>query len=118
MYRIFCESYQNYIKQNNSDDYRSQIAKPLGLIADVDLYNSEKIKETELYKQLCDLLYYMEHSTDQFPRFKAFLWTIEAREMIGKHYYGITSETDMLEQAKLVNSILKLVYWDAAQYTV
>ena len=110
MYRMFCESYQNYISQNNTNDYRSKIAKPLGLIADADLYNREKDCESDLYKCLSDLLLFMKQNTAQFPRFKAFLWTIESRGMTGKSY-GAANESDIIEQAKLINSILKLVYW-------
>ena len=110
MYRVFCESYNNYIAQNNSDDYRSKIAEPLALIVDPDKFNDAKENETNLYKRLCDLLYFMEKSKEQYPRFNAFLWTIESRGMVGKHY-GIVSPEDLQEQAKLINMFLKLVYW-------
>jgi hypothetical protein len=52
----------------------------------------------------------MEKSKEQYPRFNAFLWTIESRGMVGKHY-GIVSPEDLQEQAKLINMFLKLVYW-------
>ena len=110
MYRIFCESYANYIKQNSGDDYRSKMAQPLGLLADPGMYNSEKETETERFKHVSDLLFFMEQNKERFPRFGAFLWTIESRGMSAKHY-GIADEKHMLEQARLVNSILKLAYW-------
>lgn len=110
MYRVFCESYRNYIAENNSDDYRSKIAEPFALIVDFDRFSIEKENETHLYKRLCDLLYFMEQNKEKYPRFNAFLWTIESREMVGK-YYGIVSPEDLYEQAKLINMFLKLVYW-------
>ena len=113
MYRIFCESYENYKKLNNSDDYRSKIIKPIELIVDVKKFNREKEEGTLLYKQLCDLLYYMEQNISEYPRFEAFLWTIETRNMRGK-YYGVACEEDIKEQAKIINMFLKLVYWDVA----
>lgn len=47
---------------------------------------------------------------DRFPRIKAFLWTLDAREMIGKHY-PVSTQEELEEQMKLVNSFLKLAYW-------
>ena len=38
MYRIFCESYQNFINLFNENNYRLEIARPLELIVDVDKY--------------------------------------------------------------------------------
>ncbi len=32
MYRIFCESYENFIKTIDKDSYRLQISKPFELI--------------------------------------------------------------------------------------
>ena len=42
MYRIFCESYINYIQSFNDDNYRLRIAKPLRLICNVKEYEKEK----------------------------------------------------------------------------
>ena len=42
MYRIFCESYENFIKSIDKDSYRIQIAKPFELIVDIArMYSSE-----------------------------------------------------------------------------
>lgn len=45
MYRIVCESYENYKKDflpDNEDDYRFSVTKPLELVVDIPLYESEK----------------------------------------------------------------------------
>ena len=116
MYRIFCESFYNYIKEYEQsgalDEYRYLIARPLKLIADPGLYNTEKPKDSPLYRQVSDLLYYMENNIEKYPKFKAFLWTLEPRG-ITAGYYGVVSQEDLEEQAKLVNLILNLAYWDS-----
>ena len=42
MYRIFCESYENFIKTIDKDSYRLKISKPFELIVDIDKYNKEQ----------------------------------------------------------------------------
>lgn len=110
MYRIFCESYQNYI--NSFDDNNSRVwnTKPLELIVNLDKYYNEKRICSDMYKRLCDLIYYMKLNTNKFPKFKAFLWTLESRNILPKKY-NISSHEELEEQMKLVNSILKLAYW-------
>ena len=110
MYRIFCESYQNYIKSFDEDNYRLRIAKPFELIIDVEKYNKEKREESEIYKKVCDLMYYMKKNIKKYPKFKAFLWTLESRKMKPKKY-NISNVEELEEQTKLVNSFLKLAYW-------
>lgn len=116
MYRIFCESFKNYIKEFEEagavDEYRYLIALPLKLITDLERYNAEKAKESMLYRQISDLLYYMESNYEKYPKFKAFLWTLESRGIIAG-YCGIVNRDDLEEQAKLVNMILNLAYWDS-----
>jgi len=113
MYRVFCESYENYILQNNGSDYRSEMAKPLSLIVDVGKFEREKFQNTMQYKKMSDLLFYLETHKDDYPRFTTFLWTIESRGMIPQ-FCGVSLEQDMQEQAKLINSLLKLTYWSVA----
>lgn len=110
MYRIFCESYRNYINTFDKECYRLQIAKPLELLVDLQKYEAEKNKNSEIYKKLCDLLSFMQNNITKFPKFKAFLWTIEARNVKGKNY-NITEDEELEEQGKLVNSFLQLAYW-------
>ena len=56
MYRIFCESYDNFINSFNETSYRLKIAKPLELIVNIDKYKEEK-KQSENFKKLCNLFY-------------------------------------------------------------
>lgn len=117
MYRIFCESYQNYIKEYKEDvtrlEYRYRVSVPIGLITDVEKYFIEKENETELYRQASDLLYRIEVNIEKYPMLKAFLWTLESRGIKGR-YYGISYEADLNEQIKLIKMFLKLLYWDKA----
>lgn len=86
MYKIFCESYINYINSFDTDNYRVRVAKPIELLVDVAKYQEEKRKESKIYQEVSDLLCYLEENIDKYPRVKAFLWTIEARGMKGKKY--------------------------------
>ena len=110
MYRIFCESYQNFINLFNENNYRLEIARPLELIVDVDKYIQEEKLQSEIFKKLCDLIYFMKENVERFPKLKAFLWTLSSRNMNGKKY-NIAKVEELEEQIKLINSFLKLAYW-------
>lgn len=84
MYRIFCESYENFVKSFNENNYRLQIAEPLELIVDIDKYRQEEKEQSELFKKLCDLIYFMKENILRFPKLKAFLWTLSSRNINGK----------------------------------
>ena len=49
MYKIFCESYNNYIHSFTEDNYRVKVAKPIGLLTDTIKYQEEKRKESHGY---------------------------------------------------------------------
>ena len=110
MYRIFCESYENFIKLMDEDNSRLQISKPFELIVDIDRYNKAQKEQSELYKKLCDLMEFMKNNVGRFPKLKAFLWTLDSRN-IKAQKYGVSKEEELEEQTKLVNSFLKLAYW-------
>ena len=110
MYRIFFYCYDNFKKSIDKDSYRIQIAKPFELIVDINKYNKEEKEQSELYKKLCDLIYFMEKSVNRFPKLKAFLWTLDSRNIKAKQY-NVSSEQELEEQTKLINSFLKLAYW-------
>ena len=90
MYRIFCESYNNFIN--------AFPVKMVGLTDDV------------IDKKLSDLIFYMQENIERFPKLKAFLWTLSSRNIIGKKY-NVSNKEELEEQTKLVNSFLKLAYW-------
>lgn len=110
MYRIFCESYKNFINSFEDNNYRLEISKPLELIANIDRYKEEEKKQSELYKKVCDLIFFMKANVHRFPKVKAFLWTLSSRNMNGKRY-NISKIDELEEQTKLINSFLKLAYW-------
>ena len=45
MYRIFCESYENFLKSIEKDSYRVKITEPFELITDLKKLNDEKNKK-------------------------------------------------------------------------
>lgn len=110
MYRIFCESYKNFIESLNGENYRLQMAEPLELLVDIDKYRQEENKKSEKFKKLCDLIYFMKENVERFPKLKAFLWTLSSRNIKEKKY-NIAKVEDLEEQTKLINSFLKLTYW-------
>ena len=110
MYRIFCESYENFLKTFEEENYRLNIAKSFELITNIEKYEREKAIKSDLYKNLCNLLYYMQNSINRFPKFKAFLWTLKSRNIVAQKFNDEKSD-DLEEQAKLINSFLKLAYW-------
>lgn len=119
MYRIFCESLQNYIDhykyKNVVDEYRLLISRPLELMMDPEVFKREEKLQSFSYKQLADLLIFLERNTSRFEKLKAFLWTLESREIRGR-YFGVASLQDMEEQAKLLCMFLDLLYWDDAKH--
>lgn len=110
MYRVFCESYDFFLKTFTEESYRLDIAKPFELIVNTEKYKEEKKLNSDLYKKLCNLLSYMKKNIDKFPKFKAFLWTLASRNIIAEEY-DIEINEELEEQAKLINSFLKLAYW-------
>lgn len=114
MYRIFCESYQNYVSQYNCEsskkEYRYRIAEPFKLLVNPKEYLRHKKIGSNEFMEVSDLLAYMEKTTPEFPKFDSFLWTLESREITGKHY-GVAKVEDLKEQAKLMNMFLNLMYW-------
>ena len=110
MYRIFCESYQNFLKTFNDNNYRLRISEPFELIVNINKYKKEEKKQSEIYKRLCDLISFMKENIEKFPRIKAFLWTLQSRDIEGKKY-NIATQEELEEQTKLIQSFLKLAYW-------
>lgn len=110
MYRVFCESFDNFKKTFDDNNYRLEVTKPIELIVDINKYIEEKNKNSIIYKQLCDLIDYMKKNTSRFPNLKAFIWTLSSRNLDSKKY-GIAKKEDLEEQVKIINSFLKLAYW-------
>ena len=52
----------------------------------------------------------MKENIGKFPRIKAFLWTLQSRDIEGKKY-NIATQEELEEQTKLIQSFLKLAYW-------
>lgn len=110
MYRVFCESYKNFLKKFEEENYRLNITKPFELIVNIEKFEKEKEIQSDLYKELCNLLSYMKKNIERFPKFKAFLWTLKSRNILAEEH-DIELQDKLEEQAKLINSFLKLAYW-------
>lgn len=114
MYRVICESYINYMKdfdKKDKADFRYQIMTPFELLLDLKQYKQEKENETLKYKKLQDFIWFIKKSIENYPNFKALLWTLESREIKGK-YYGVLDEEELKEQIKIIHMFLKLAYWN------
>ena len=115
MYRIFCESYKNFIstyyEESSRNDYRYKIAAPIGLIVDLDKFYFEKKQNSLTYRELSDLLYYIKGNIDRFPKFNSFLWILESRG-ITPNFFCVSDPIQLEEQAKLMNMFLNLAYWN------
>lgn len=83
MYRILCESYQNVI--DSEDNYRLEMSKPLELIVNINKYREEEKKQSESFKKVSELIYFMKENVERFPKLKAFLWTLSSRNINGKN---------------------------------
>lgn len=110
MYRVSCESYKNFLKTFEEENYRLNITKPFELIVNIEKFEKEKEIQSDLYKELCNLLSYMKKNIERFPKFKAFLWTLKSRNILAEEH-DIELQDKLEEQAKLINSFLKLAYW-------
>lgn len=112
MYDIFQSSIKYYLSTVESDksSYRYKIGVPIELMGDYDAYIKGKENSDERYYLLSDLLQYLSKNIDRYPRLKAFLWNLEGRGFEIKHY-GIAKDTDLEEQCKLLDMIVKLAYW-------
>jgi len=105
MYKIVCDSYDNYVS-SMPDGYRTEVIKFLSLIKDVDNYEVHKQAETTDYKLLSDFLYRLKDCRKCYT----ILDELAARGMEGK-CYNLISEADFLEQHKIFHMLLNLVYW-------
>lgn len=113
MYRIVCESYENYKRDflpDNINDYRYTVTKPLELILDLSLYEKEKNNNTINYKKLEHFIYLLSKNINEYPNFKSFLWSLESRGIRGRNY-DILTEEEFSELQKIINMFLKLSYW-------
>ncbi len=110
MYRIFCESYKNCINLFDKNSYRFKIINDFELLTNIGKYEEEKAKQSQSYKRISDLISYMKENINRFPRLKAFLWTLQSRNIEAKKF-NVTNKEDLEEQTKLINSFLKLAYW-------
>lgn len=113
MYRIVCESYENYMRDfaNNNNDFRYKIMLPFRLLLDKNLYEREREKNSLEYRKLNDFIWNVKEDIIKYPQFKSFLWSLESRAVNGFNY-GILSEEEYIEQIKIINMFLKLSYWN------
>lgn len=94
----------------NFDDYRISIAKPILGIADINMLNFWKLNEPMLYEETTHILYEISMRKNHIHAFKAFSW-----ELWGYGFDVAQLElplTDRLEeQLKLIELLLGTHYW-------
>ena len=113
MYRVVCESYENYKKDfipGNMDCYRYKVTEPLELLLDLSTYEKEKQLDTPRYKKIEDFIYMIKENLSNYPNYKSFLWSLESRGIQGRNY-DVLSKQEFEELAKIVNMFLRLAYW-------
>jgi hypothetical protein len=101
----------NDFTQCDKDNFRYKIMLPFKLLLDLEQYRKEKEKTTLTYKKLEHFIWAIKESIEDYPNFKAFLWTLESRGIKGK-YYGVLTEEELKEQMKILNMFLRLAYWN------
>ena len=114
MYRIVCESYENYKNDflpNDKYNYRYRITKTLELILDLSKYEKEKSLNTLMYRKLESFIYLLKKDINEYPNCKSFLWSLESRDIYGQDY-GAISDEEFRELSKIINMFLKLSYWN------
>jgi hypothetical protein len=102
---------KNLLKSLPKDSVRYNTMTKMSLLADPEAFHREASICSENYKRVSSLIHYMKCSTHKLPRLKAFIWTIESREMYPE-FYPVSNEDEFFEQAKAINSILSLQYWN------
>jgi hypothetical protein len=112
MYRIVCESYNNYIQDfsSNRDDYRNKVIGFLRLILDISTYEEERIKCSLDYRKLETFVYRLYRDQSIYSKVSSFLWSLESREIFGVDYNAMTEE-EYEEATKILKMFLNLTYW-------
>ena len=115
MYDMFCSSVHHLIRSltdaDGKENARLELARMLELLADPALYREEAGRETHRYLVLCDTLFHLSAHQARYPSTGAFLWTLESRGMTGQRY-GIATQSQLDELARLIVMILKMQYWE------
>ncbi|TCK93178.1 hypothetical protein EDC19_1366 [Natranaerovirga hydrolytica] len=112
MYRIVCESYNNYIQDFSSDkdDYRNKVIGFLRLIININTYEEEKIKCSLDYRKLETFVYRLNKDQSNYSKVSSFLWSLESRGISGVDYNAMTEE-EYEEAIKILKMFLNLTYW-------
>lgn len=113
MYKQFCKNITYFIEINSEENYRSQLARELLVLSDVEKYKEWQKGDVTKYKEVSFLVHNLGLYKDRFPSLKNFLY-----ELWG---YGFDSfnfsannkelEDEMLEKAKFVDLLLSTHYW-------
>jgi len=115
MFRIIKESYNNYkkdfLESNATDDIRYKVMEPFEMIFNIQKWTNEKNQQTEDYKKVAEVLYYIKKNINELLEFNVFLWELEARDIIGEDF-SVLSNEDKEEIIKNFKMFLDLTYWN------
>ncbi|MGL4346184.1 MAG: hypothetical protein ACRCTE_13380, partial [Cellulosilyticaceae bacterium] len=97
-------------EEGESQCYRLKVAEVLEGLVDVKLYNRWRQQGAEQYKIVSNLVYQINQSIEQFPRFETLAWDLWGMGYDEIAYDEYTTE-DTLEQLKIINLCLGTAYW-------
>ncbi len=76
----------------------------------LSLYEKEKENKTMNFKKLENFIFLVKKNIKDYPNFKSFLWSLEARGICGEDYNAMDEE-EFHELLKIVDMFLRLSYW-------
>lgn len=121
MYRLFSKSIQNYFQRNKEQkSARLQIAEPLRLIADIELYKEHEKGQTELFFRAENILRQIQSHEGERGYMGTLAWELEGmgfsckeqtvRQKIQEN--PRLGEDEIKEQMKLVQLFsTSTLYW-------
>ena len=112
MYRILCESYENYKRDfENVGGARLELSSCFHLLTNSKEFLLEKSKDTTLYKNANMLLAYLSQNQEQYPQTSVLMSEMSDRGIKAAEQTVVEETMLLQEQAKLLTSFMKLAYW-------
>lgn len=111
MYKIFVESYPNVVNLFNKTDVRYKYIAYMNLLCDKSKYQEHKSRNTKNYMKVSNLLTYINDHMDKYKRLQLLMSEFEYLGILPIKTEQLLTTEEMEEGAKILNSIVKLNYW-------
>lgn len=111
MYKIFIESYPNLVNSFDKKDVRYRYIEYMAIFCDKSKYLEHKNKNSNSFMKVCNLLTYINDNIDKYERLQVLLFELEYLGMLPVKTKQVLTEEEMEEGAKILESIVKLNYW-------